>query len=198
MAKLDRLWYIFTSPSEWARKLRKWDYWIFTPSNLLTLRNVPRSWVDRDYRLLHANFSILCDFIEKERGGADGLLRDIEWRRGLQKKPTEEGCEWEKTNDCRWLKADLYFYRLYTWYNGIDWNDPVPMSEEYYNHLDAAKPHFVSLGNGKSELHHEGSPEVVARLAVVRAKYFADEKKFDKRCEKYLQNLIKLRSFLWT
>lgn len=51
------------------QKMKDYYYEIrcyFYPYNILRIRSLPRTWVDRDELLLHAAFQILIDYVEKE------------------------------------------------------------------------------------------------------------------------------------
>lgn len=102
-------------------------YWLRTPSNKLTIRNIPRSWCDRDNRLFHACFTILCDFIEKEYGHE--WKEYVDWCiKGQSHNYTLPDYIPKHQRD-----AAIIFDQLYTWYNTIDWNDPVPCPQiEWY------------------------------------------------------------------
>ena len=43
-----------------------WIHDIFLPWNVIKIKTLPRSWIDRDEVLLHASFQILVDYVEGE------------------------------------------------------------------------------------------------------------------------------------
>jgi len=107
--KFALLWCWLWNPIAW--RLR----WVFAPYNRLRVRNLPRSYMDRDWIMLHAAFSILCDFVERECGGAEGMRKDIAWR---------------VREDDHWAVPNAELLRIYEWYCGVDWDDPVPFVKE--------------------------------------------------------------------
>lgn len=101
-------------------KLYSWFYqftqFAFTPSNKLTIKNIPRSWVDRDMRLFHAVFTILCDYIELEH---DNHKQYVEWLEVKKEEDNSLILQWSNAYDTQ---------KLYNWYINIDWNE--------YDYLD--------------------------------------------------------------
>ena len=116
--KFALLWCWLWNPIAW--RLR----WVFAPYNRLRVRNLPRSYMDRDQTMMHAMFSVLCDFIERECDGADGMRKDVEWRR-------KEGDGWAEPN------AELL--RIYEWYCGVDWDDPSDFAKDDEEWFDRDK-----------------------------------------------------------
>jgi len=45
------------------------------PSNLLKIESLPDGWRDKDIIILHANFQLLKDFVEKEKE----IIEQIDW-----------------------------------------------------------------------------------------------------------------------
>jgi hypothetical protein len=41
--------------------------WLWRRHNIVVCRDLPVTWMDRDHILLHANFQVLKDFVEKEK-----------------------------------------------------------------------------------------------------------------------------------
>ena len=81
-------------------------YALFYPWNRIKVRNLSRFYTcDRDYLLFHTNFSILCDFIEKQK----------------PKFPQSKDGYGDN-----WYEVGQVFNGLYKWYTSIDWKDPVP------------------------------------------------------------------------
>lgn len=94
----------------------------FFPHNRLRIRNTPRSWNDRSERIIHAVFSMLCDYIEREEGGIAAFSEKVQ--EGLSRKGTDD--YWPGTD------RRLLMLELYNWYNAIDWKNPVPCKDGDY------------------------------------------------------------------
>lgn len=92
----------------------------FRPWNRLRIRNCPRSFTEPSQRTLHAVFSLLCEYVEEQvvdygtgKYGRDGLAERVA---ALAGKPGAEPSH----------RQELELLRLYDWYVGVDWSDPVP------------------------------------------------------------------------
>lgn len=100
-------------------------YWLCTPSNRQFIRNTPRSYIDRDHRLLHCMFSILCDFIEREyiRTNWDDYVKWVKqsWKIGCNKNHPDYD-EYNGVPKHQYQSA-LVFDKLYKWYNSVNWDD---------------------------------------------------------------------------
>lgn len=101
------------------------DY--FRPHNVLKIRNMPKSFVDKDEKVFHCVFSVLCDFVEKEHHGPEKYKEYIDMLGVF----TEEQKN-EKNNEI-WIehsKRQAIEHQkvldLYNWYISIDWKDPIP------------------------------------------------------------------------
>jgi hypothetical protein len=107
-------WYSFRMKwvNPWYYPIRDWIF----PHNELKIRNIPRSWSDRDERLFHAVFSILCDFVEKEhRDGINSLKEHIVEMESLLEKNPELAGQLERTRET---------VALYEWYTSVGKSDP--------------------------------------------------------------------------
>jgi len=64
-----------TWPRFWRCYIHEPWYWlkchVWHRYNVLVMRDLPPTWVDRDVAILHANFQILKDFVEKEDRGSE-------------------------------------------------------------------------------------------------------------------------------
>lgn len=170
---------------------KRWKYSFFTPSNVLKIRNVPKEWVDRDDRLFHACFSLLCDFIELESGGISEYKQGIAL---LQKENTEDS----GTRTSRQIREQSALADLYDWYNGIDWiGDLVPPTEEYRLLAERVQTITVPTGVDSYRIEHEGDPQDIARLQLLRQEHIEKERTFEIFCQKQLLTLVSLRECLW-
>lgn len=57
-----RLW-----PVQWYHDVRIYIRNLIFPHNVIRIKQLDRSWCDRDEVLFHAMFQVLCDFVEKEK-----------------------------------------------------------------------------------------------------------------------------------
>ena len=169
------------NPSRIFRVLR---HRIFTPSNKLHIRNLTRDWHDRDVRILHANFSILCDFVEKEYGGLDKLEEDIKY---FEDRPAED-------NWGAHLPEKKEMVALYKWYNSINWNDYCSDTPEYTKMTERTT--LVIGADNSVDLNHPGyTDEEYRRIVMDNAQAEVD---FENLCTENAIRILKIRQHLWT
>lgn len=127
MTRREKIAYwFFEARYSFVRKyVYPWYYPIkdfFFPHNVLKLRNCPRCWTDRSERLVHAIFSMLCDFVEKEKDGREKFAADI----AESTTPTEHWTpsEYEIRMIADQDETDKEILALYDWYMGHNWEDP--------------------------------------------------------------------------
>lgn len=149
---------------------------IFKPYNRIKVRNCPRTWTDRDNILFHGMFSVLCDFIERENKNWEEKIKD-----------TESG--WHETNNI--------LNNLYVWYNSVDWDKPVPISEEFSQ----------AMRGGTSTIQHDGYSiwEIDDEYAVNGKTYrqLSDEYnnqkiQFEELKKRNMKLLVDYYDYLWT
>lgn len=159
----------------WRRTKFLW----FTPANKLNIRNVPKSWTDRDDIMFHAIFTIICDFVEKEYGGRDELAEDAENENA---------------------KPQQVILAIYDWYNEIDWSDPVPTNTAYQELMKRVeyKQIPVDAPTGAYRIELVGDPTDVANLKLARAEHLERQAEFDEVCEENLSKALMVRRYLWT
>jgi hypothetical protein len=173
--------------SNWYWRTR---YRYTTPSNRLKIRNVGAGWVDRNDRLFHANFTILCDFIEQERDGALAMRQHvIHCKRQARKDPQDVRAQFE-------YQQNLQFLRLYRWYVSINWNEPVELNPEYANMLKNVEYVTTPTDHGTYKIESRcADPDALARHRAIHA---TREQQFEKTKMRNLRRLVKLSPFLWT
>jgi hypothetical protein len=173
-------------------KINAYQYKIFNPSNKLIIRNVDRSWVDRDYRFFHATFTIMCEFVEQEMDGEAGVERYIKL---CNRRANEANEDMEIKSYQEIAKDHNRMLDLYRWYNEVDWNDPVPITPEYQTLLQNTEYISTPTGNGTYKLHIQNSqPETMARE---RAAQIIREQQFEKLKLTKLQQLCKIYHRFW-
>lgn len=126
MKKRSELYYIWRRFRNEYLSYRKWRNWLFYPSNVLKIRNVPRTWCDRDQRLFHANFTILCDFIEKEHHGKKKFDDYVAWCTKEWEDCGGENQDYDKTGKMfpkHQYEDAITYKKLYDWYTSIDWEN---------------------------------------------------------------------------
>jgi len=75
---------------------------------------------DYDLVLLHAAFTVLNEFIEKELGGLKNA--ETEWKNLLRQESAIRGTIDAETA----YRALCVMILIMKWYQGVDWNNPVP------------------------------------------------------------------------
>lgn len=175
-----------------AQRFAAWRYRTFTPSNRLTIRNVPQSYADHAERYFHAAFTVLCNFVERERGGESQIENDIS-KNVAQIDRNQDNLTVAILREQ--VAVDRAIVELYGWYTSIDWNDPVPMSSEYRAMIDQAE--FVSTPTDHNtyslQINHP-QPDAYARA---RAAYAVQEQQFDNIKVKKLVQLSTIHMHLW-
>jgi len=156
----------------------RYKFWIFTPSNKLHLRNIPRSWIDRSERAFHAPFSILCDYVEKDLGGVEKAKKRLG---KIDPADAREAAEHEIVD-------------LYVWYNSIDWKWHSTDTEEY---TEMNKCRIMTImENGVIHTMRPGySPSDVTRIVMENINA---ERAFEDLCTEQAIRLMKIRKYLWT
>ena len=169
-----------------AQRYDAWNYRTFSPSNRMRLRNTPRHWVDRDHRLFHASFTVLCDFVESEKDGVDQIEQEIV---ELQNEQDLQGVHDQ-------IATLQKIVELYRWYTSTDWDDPVPLDDEYYKMITSAEYISTPTTHGTYKLHIKYSnPDAMARL---RAEQTLREQRFEKLKIAKLMQLCKIHTQLWS
>lgn len=202
-----RALYLFTDLFNW----RKHKYNLFTPSNKLTIRNVPRSWVEYDYRLLHASFTVMCEYVEKQchglvelndriAGRENDILENLQRLQDAVDDPEEQNRIRAENNciqDC--MDSEQILRDLYVWYTTTDWDNPVPESQSYkdaYSRISYVWEDCEDM-KGYSELVIKGTPEDIALSDVERKLHTEKEREFRSLCNDSLLRLISIRETLW-
>lgn len=176
--------------SKIAAWYRRTTYKWFTPSNRLVLRNVEAGWVDRDDRLFHAMFTILCDFVEKEMDGPQKFRKIL--------KKTQKDAK----NDPKDVHLQVYYermrilYSLYNWYTRIDWQDPVPESAEYSKMISETTYGTIEVSVGVHQLKIDTpNPAEYAserKIHAMKVQQFAENKR------RRMHQLVRVYDSLWT
>lgn len=172
-------------------------YRIFTPSNKLKIRNIDSSYIDHDVRLFHANFSLFCDFIEKELGGMQGLLK--------QKKDLERvlltSTTLEHTKDSLVEEIEIIetWIDLYSWYINTNWEDPVPLTKQHNEVASRITYDFVPVHEDSDlfKMVQKGTPDDLLKLQECRLEYRNNYDIFENICNEKLNILIAHRKHLW-
>lgn len=177
MRRLRNIWYKI------GYKLRC----IFKPHNVLTISNLPRTWIDRDEIMFHAIFQILVDFVELEQpfiswdNRVSGRLTDIEKMRAyvdywygpnspdeLDLSPKEKEREEERrAHDFQVYKEILY---LYEWYKNrcFEFDD-----SKYLQYVTKEK-------------------------LITYSELYDIESKHELVCDVMLRRVLAIRRYLWT
>lgn len=168
------------SPNRIFRTLRQI---IFNPSNKLHIRNLTRDWHDRNIRILHANFSILCDFVEKEYGGIEKLEEDIQY---WESQPGDD-------NFGTHIPEKKEMVALYKWYNSIDWNNYCTDTPEYTKMQETS---LLTVKENYLDFSHPGyTDEEYRKIVMDNAQAEVD---FENLCTENAIRILKIRGHLWT
>lgn len=152
---------------------------IRNPGNVVTLRNC--IYADHREQILHANFSILCDFCENVMGGAEKWSERIE------------------TLEDHWKESETALLNLYNWYNSIDWKNPVPCTEEHSKILEKINWEFNPTDSTEEYYTMDlvGDEESVKTYKVLSKERTEKLDDFELEVQSNLIKLISLREFMW-
>jgi len=96
---------------------------IFHPYNVVKVKTLPPTWVDRDLLLLHASFAIFCDVVEKEDILNDKLydhseqiakMKEEEWEDKEDQEKAIRQFEDRHEQDQKYEKELRYLYNWWT------------------------------------------------------------------------------------
>lgn len=169
------------------------------PYNVIKIDSLPRSYVDPVEKMLHANFQILKDFVEKEWECDPHLLNIDEERKWVEETFTDVKTQQEHLN-CLIDQNRIHqsIFDLYIWWTKTRNN--------------RKEPEFT----GKERLDNTTEDEVIERddygdptlyrwncnFTEEYKKHLDEYRKFETDCEnedqEKLLELIKLRNFLWS
>lgn len=164
----------------------------FFPYNVVKIRSLRRTWVDRDQVMFHAPFQILVDFVEKEWMPDGGTFFDIEKEKAaivgtrpelipqLERELEESIAHNAKTQE---------IWTIYNW-----WTKVRPYRQDPREHL--RQPEYISDSNGFREMFLiDGDDELWHNAMQLTRKL---EEEWEKEDEEMLMRLIKIRDYLWT
>ena len=168
----------------YARVMSFWDrmvYCTFSPSNKIKLRNVHRGFVDRDARMFHASFTLLCEYVEREWDGLENLLASIA----------------ETPNSLR-ARGNKTLAELYEWYNSVDWENHVPYSPEYNAAISAVTYETIHVNEHLNRgIRVVGDPEDVAKLTELREEHRQKVEKFERLRQYNFLKLARNSKHMW-
>lgn len=154
----------------------------FRPYNVVVARDLPRTWVDRDYLMFHVMFQIIVDFVELEQPFLDwddkvrGRCHDrVLFHQYLERWYSVEGRSsryWEGMSDDEKAAQDrnsengYQVYReilfLYEWYKDKKYEAPTKQPRQTWD------------------------------------EFFEEERAHDALCSQMLERILKVRDYLWT
>lgn len=178
---------LYTQTAAWYRRT---TYKLFTPSNKLLLRNVGNGWIDRDERMFHAMFTILCEFVEKELDGPEKLRKILrKMRKTIKNNANDAGF----ANQYHAMRT---FYRLYRWYNTVNWDNPVVESPEYSKLISETTFSTVELNHGVHQLKIDNPKP--AEYASERQIHALKIEKFEQLRQQRMHQLVRVYRSMWT
>jgi hypothetical protein len=194
-------------PIQWYRNFTIWysDTFI-SPHNVLQIKTLKKSWVDRDEKLLHANFQILSDFVEKECNVKGSVFRlkivDVDKEMLDYKDYDEEmkkGIRESIINDNR-LKQEIL--DLYDWWNV---KRPLRIKNNPIYREDFPGEDIITDDDKVVSRNEYGDPEAYLmnwKPDAKRMAYYDEIRKYeemeDQEDNEMLIRLIKIRKNLWT
>lgn len=184
----------------WFRSLKVFIGDIVYPHNVLKITTLSRHWHDRDNVLLHANFQILCDFINNELNGKIELY-DIEkeleaFKDNFSQEEISKHREYFETRN----KDSLELKRLYDWWNIQRPNreNTSPNCPEPLETIEKNEESTAVLDEYGDPLYYTSKLDHSAEFT----QWCKDYHKFEENCIKEdtdnLISLINLRQHLWT
>lgn len=154
----------------WYRlKCRLWHRY-----NVVYVKTLPSTWVDRDHLLLHAAFQILVDFIERE----DPVNTINIWYSD----------EWYPSREAEWMEL----YGLYSWWI---YEYPNPQHDKTLEKYHAI-PSKEDDDNFFHSIYQNKQDEELAEQ--IFKQYMPESEAFDAKVDENLAKLISLRGHLWT
>lgn len=198
---------------DWAERTRKKcrsiKYkikYVFFPHNVIKIKTLNRSWMDRDVVLLHACFQILTDYVERECFSSEyhqltpiNIEKDMESYKEWDdesKASMRQGLEEQN----RVAKEIL---DLYNWWKNREKSrsgmDPL-------NEIDDLAEEEANLGEFEVAKRDEYGDPTLWHLKFnkneKRSKIYERSHEFEKKCdeedEEMLIRLMKIRTCLWT
>jgi len=188
-----------------------YETWCFLfPHNVVKMTNCPRTWTDRDFRMFHAMFQIIVDFVELEMPFVDwndkdyGKKRftDIEkMREHIQKNYGPDAdvenmfgpgtdtdpklLDQAKSENVKAYSKNMEILYLYVWYR-----ESYPTKEE--------KSRF-SLVNKHYDFTDHGIVELDNKDGVITTDEWREiEEENDLVEDIMLTRILKIRRYLWT
>lgn len=161
-------------------RIRRSFKWLFRPYNQLHIRNAPRSYMDKDYLMFHACFTLLCNFVEREFTRTP-FNEYVKWCEEEWAKPVNE-FGYKDMPEHQYESAVL-FKELYDWYTGIDWNNPVPGPGDHAG-WDLTPDGFKNKNTPKQQEAWDS--------------WHKREDEFHKLCQTNLERLVAHRQSMWT
>ena len=143
------------------------------PGNTVKIPTLTKDYSDQVERLLHASFTCLVEFVEKEKPGKIINWSHDKWHRSAWKE-IQSLYKWWKTERPKREKLEKSLYR-----KGCKFKDepnfPVP-----------GKPGFTQMG------------KIHPKKKIIFAKLNKLERVWDAEDERNLIRLAKIRQYLWT
>lgn len=184
-------WKIFPLARKRLKDFKWWFIWRFHPEHQYNVVKIDlkSGYYNVDTRMLHACFSLLVEFIEKEHEGREDFLKNIE---GIKK---------EYPNDHQhWTISKEEAMALYDWWKVQRPSDHAANDKEFSEYYKNVETVF------EKEFNPNGTARAFSRIRSVDRNvekkprgYFQDqENALDMKDEEMLIRLMKIRQSLWT
>jgi len=158
------------------RKIHDLWYWLkcklFHPYNVVKIKSLPYTWTDRDHIMVHAMFTILDDFIKKEK---PDLI--IDWDSDPEHRKARD--KMDELND--------WFHNIYLKYDpweGIELDYTKNWDEMFIK--DPNRPGIYEM--------KPFSDSDQAKMNIIHAR----DRAMEEELEKKLREILDIRKYMWT
>lgn len=191
---------------KWIRDLKYWfKYTFISPINVLKIKTLPRGpWRDRDEIMLHSNFQILTDFVEKECSNKcfKLILLDIDKEMESFKNDEEDFKNKMKESFVEQNRVTQEIKDLYDWWKV---KRQLRIKNEPFNSEDYPGEDIITEEDPIVARDEYGDPTLFImnwKPDEARKAYYdkqnAYEEMSEKEDEEMLIRLMKIRKCLWT
>ena len=188
---------------KWGFRCKIYIRNLIFPYNVVKIDTLSKSYHDKDYILLHANFQILCDFFEKELPNASSVFisnlnevrKDFEGLYEDKNKLEEVMKQEEKSNS-----EQIELMKIYFW-----WRSERPYREQNTPKIPDGVIREKLFSTDPQDFNEYGDPQTFKWNQPTNPEYLDWLRacgEYEAACEKEddekLIRLIQLRRYLWT
>lgn len=186
---------------KWWFRFKIYLHNIFFPYNVVKIDSLPRTYSDKDFILLHANFQILSNFFEKEMSNSTyGFISDLnEIRKDFSGLYDKDKLEEVMIQEEKYNNEKIELMKIYFW-----WRSDRPYRELKSPKMPENIVREEPFGEAV-EFDEYGDPKLYKYNSPSDPRYLDWLKacgEFEAACEKEddekLVRLVQLRRHLWT